>query len=58
MEKFNENLSQFTKIIKKLYPEQKHETDEKKSIVKGIRIDYEKKNIATFKKTITFKKKN
>ena len=41
-----------------VFTKQKHETDEKKSIVKGIRIDYEKKNIAAFKKTITFKKKN
>ena len=41
-----------------VFTKQKHETDEKKSIVKGIRVDYEKKNIASFKKTITFKKKN
>ena len=33
----------------------KHEIDEKKLLVKGIRVDYEKKNIV-FKKTITFKK--
>ena len=41
-----------------VFTKQKHETDERKSIVKGIRIDYEKKNITAFKKTITFKKKN
>ena len=41
-----------------VFTKQKHETDERKSIVKGIRVDYEKKNIAAFKKTITFKKKN
>jgi len=39
------------------FTKKSHDTDSNKSIYKGIRVDYSKKSIAMFTKTITLKKK-
>ena len=39
------------------FTRESHPTDSKKIILKGIRVNYTKRNISIFKKTVTFKKK-
>lgn len=39
------------------FTRESHPTDSRKIILKGIRVNYTKRNISIFKKTVTFKKK-
>ena len=39
------------------FTKEPHPTDSRKIILKGIRVNYTKRNISIFKKTVTFKKK-